>query len=447
MSGNYSFLRDSDGTQRFFSKPKMPVSWPSIPTFVPHRIRRKFRSTRSKIRSRQVPSSSLTSLQTSFNPADTLKALRMHQWSPYDAQYIFLAIIGIFSLSIIQFPGPLIKTMVATFLMLSLLLPVTRQFFLPFLPIAGWLILFYACQFVSGEYRPPIWVRVLPALENIMYGANLSNILSAHKAVALDVLAWLPYGITHFGAPFVCSGLLFLFGPPGTTPVFAKAFGYMNMTGVVIQLLFPCAPPWYENKYGLAPANYAMQGSPAGLAAIDKLFGIDLYTSSFTASPMVFGAFPSLHSGCATIEALFMSHFFPKLRPLFIFYALWLWWATMYLSHHYAVDLVAGSMLSAIAYFIAKAKFLPRLQPGKMFRWDYDYVEVGEANEGHAYGLTDLDDGLPLGNLDSDEWTIGSSSSIASDSRSPSVGMRSPVDDTWEGETLASASDNEYQKS
>lgn len=447
MSGNYAFLRDGNSTQRFFSKPKFPVSWPSIPTFVPHRIRRKFRSTKSRIRSRQTPTSSITALQTSFNPADTLKSLRMHQWSYYDAQYLLLVLIGIFSLSIIESPGPLVKTMVATGLMTLLLMPATRQFFLPFLPIAGWLVLFFACQFVSGEYRPPIWVRVLPALENILYGANLSNILSAHKAVALDVMAWLPYGLTHFGAPFVCSGLMFIFGPPGTTPAFARAFGYMNMTGVMIQLLFPCAPPWYENKYGLAPANYSMPGSPAGLAAIDKLLGIDLYTSSFTASPVVFGAFPSLHSGCATIEALFMSHTFPKLRPLFIFYTLWLWWSTMYLSHHYAVDLVAGSLLSAIAYFISKGKFLPRLQPGKMFRWDYDYVEVGEAKDGYAYGLTDLgDDFHPANVIDSDEWTIGSSSSIASSSRSPSVGMRSPVDETWEGDTLASASDSEYQK-
>lgn len=308
-----------------------------------------------------------------------------------------------------------------------------------------------AFRFISGEYRPPIWVRVLPALENILYGANLSNIISAHKAVSLDILAWLPYGITHFGAPVVCSGLIFLFGPPGSTPVFARAFGYMNLAGVIIQLFFPCSPPWYENMYGLAPANYSIPGSPAGLAAIDKLFGIDLYTSTFTASPVVFGAFPSLHSGCATIEALFMSHVFPKLRPLFVFYVLWLWWSTMYLSHHYAVDLVGGAMLSTLAYFMAKGKFMPRLQPDKMFRWDYDYVEYGEAKEGYAYGLTDLDDDFHPANADSgDEWTIGSSSSVASSSRSPSLGgIRSPVEDhtMWEGDTLASTSDNEYAKS
>ena len=199
-------------------------------------------------------------------------------------------------------------------------------------------------SFIPGDWRPPIWVRVLPALENIFYGANISNILSAHKNTLLDVLAGLPYGFIHFGAPAFCTLCLFFFSPPGTAPLFARSFGYMNLIGVTIQLLFPCSPPWYENLYGLAPANYSMPGSPAGLARVDLILGFDMFTSRFTASPMVFGAFPSLHSGSATIEALFMSHAFPRLQTLFIAYTLWIWWATMYLSHHYAVDLVGGSL-------------------------------------------------------------------------------------------------------
>jgi hypothetical protein len=194
-------------------------------------------------------------------------------------------------------------------------------------------------------------VKVLPALENIFFGANLSNILSEHKMAVLDVLAWFPYGIAHFGAPVVCSLIMFIYGPPSTVPAFARAFGYMNLTGVIIQLLFPCSPPWYENLYGLVPANYSIPGSPAGLARVDKLFGINLYSSTFTASPLVFGAFPSLHSGNATIEMLFMSHVFPKLTPLFVIYTLWLWWATMYLSHHYAIDLVGGSLCKFFFFF------------------------------------------------------------------------------------------------
>nr|OQO28772.1 hypothetical protein B0A51_04915 [Rachicladosporium sp. CCFEE 5018] len=452
MATTYFSLGGEDSTQRFFSKTKFPVSFPGLPTIIPHRLRRKFRSTKSRIRARQSPTSTITHLQTSLNPQETIRSLRTHQWSAWDAQYIFLAILGIFSLSVIQSPGPFIKTLIASALLLSLLVPLTRQFTLPFLPIAGWLVFFYACKFVAGEYRPPIWVRVLPALENILYGANLSNILSAHKSTFFDVVAWIPYGLTHFGAPFVCSGLMFLFGPPGTTPTFARAFGYMNITGVMIQLLFPCSPPWYENKYGLAPADYSMPGSPAGLAAIDKLLGVDLYTSTFTASPVVFGAFPSLHSGCATIEVLFMSHSFPKLRPLFTVYLLWLWWSTMYLSHHYAVDLVAGSIISAIAYFIAKSRFLPRLQAGKMLRWDYEYIECGEAKADYAYGSTGIEldeENYPVIGGDSDEWTLASSSGRSNSSRSPSAGMRSPVlgDDSWEGETLASDGESFMGKS
>jgi membrane-associated phospholipid phosphatase len=184
----------------------------------------------------------------------------------------------------------------------------------------------------------------LPALENILYGANLSNILSAHKHTFLDILAVIPYGIIHYVSPFIVCGCMFIWGPPGTLPIFARAFGYMNITAVLIQTVFPCSPPWYENTYGLAPANYSIAGDAAGLKAIDKLFGIDLYTSAFQASPVVFGAFPSLHSGWATLETLFMGHLFPKLFPVYVFYTMWLWWSTMYLSHHYAVDLVAGSL-------------------------------------------------------------------------------------------------------
>lgn len=207
----------------------------------------------------------------------------------------------------------------------------------------------------------------------------------------------------------------------------------MNIIGVTIQFLFPCSPPWYENLYGLAPAHYGMQGSPGGLARIDALFGVDLYTSGFTASPVPFGAFPSLHAGSATLSALFMSHAFPKLRPLFITYTTWMWWATMYLSHHYAVDLVGGGLLAVVSFYYAKARFVPRMQSDKMFRWDYDYVERGNSPSSHGYDLASANDLQ----LDSDEWTVGSSSSISS-------GCLSPVDEgptMWDGDTLDESSE------
>ena len=76
-------------------------------------------------------------------------------------------------------------------------------------------------------------------------------------------------------------------------------------------------------------------------------------------------------------------------------------------------------MLAAVIFYFTKARFLPRIQPGKKFRWDYDYIECGEeAAVEYGYGLAGIDGSHP----DSDEWTLGSSSSISS-------GSLSPVDD------------------
>ena len=129
-----------------FTKAKIPFSWPSIPNPIPRRYRRRLRS---KFRSAQSPASSIASIETSFNPSDTIRALRSHRWSYYDGQYIILIILAIFSLSISQAPGPLIKTGAATLLILALLVPVTRQFFLPVLPIFTWLLFFFNARYVA----------------------------------------------------------------------------------------------------------------------------------------------------------------------------------------------------------------------------------------------------------------------------------------------------------
>lgn len=133
----------TDQPQSVFAKSNIQLPWPTLKLLVPHRLRRKLRS---RLRNRQSPASSITTLQTSFSPADTLRSLQSHRWTVYDGQYLILAILGIFSLCIIESPGALVKTLLASLLLFSLVLPITRQFFLPFLPIAAWLIFFYACR-------------------------------------------------------------------------------------------------------------------------------------------------------------------------------------------------------------------------------------------------------------------------------------------------------------
>ncbi|KAJ2901408.1 PAP2 superfamily protein [Zalerion maritima] len=394
---------------------------------IPHRYRI---GRRRKGRSR-YELEDITTLNYSFDMRETLQRLRRHGWSMYDLQYLLLLGIAIFSLAISEM-HVLFKFAFTALITTLFLMPITNQFFWPGAAIWTYLLYFFTSRFIPVESRPHIWVKVLPALENVLYGANLSNILSAHTHAFLDVLAWLPYGILHFSLPFVISAAIFLYAAPGTTPVWARAFGWMNIVGVTIQLVFPCTPPWYETKHGLdTPAYYGMEGDPAGLARIDKLFGFDMYTTTFTTAPLPFGAFPSLHAGNATIEAFFLSYLFPRLRPLFIAYVGWIWWATMYLSHHYAVDLVGGSFLASICYFYARAYWLPRRQSDKASRWEYEYTEIGESTRSSDEAS------LPFHNLEnareprrssSDEWTLASSSGYSTSSASGSgSGTLSPA--------------------
>ncbi|KAF9112082.1 Aureobasidin resistance protein Aur1 [Mortierella sp. AM989] len=293
----------------------------------------------------------------------TVRPLRKHRYTLYDLQYVFLFILFSFCYYIMD--KPVWFKLPIALGAIGLLIPrKTRQFMLPFLAIAAWLILFYCCRFIPSAWRPHIFTSVLPALENILYGGNISEMLAQTTSPLKDLLAWMPYGVLHFALPFITAVLIVIFGPPGTLPVFARTFGYMNLAGVLTQLLFPCAPPWYETNYGaLEPATYSMPGSPGGLARVDEILGLDMYKSTFTASPLVFGAFPSLHSACAWQLAFFLVFIFgPRSIPFVVGYVFWIWWATMYLGHHYVVDLVGGAGYAVVAFWIGSF-FLPSVLP------------------------------------------------------------------------------------
>jgi len=144
----YLAFLDNSQAADMISRTKVP-GLSALPSFIPHRVRRKWRATKSRIHSRQSATSSISSLETSLSFSDTLKSLRTHSWSIYDAQYLFLAIVAIFSLSVSEAPGPFAKTFVAGLLMTGLCLPITRQFLLPLLPTLTWLFLFSSCKYVT----------------------------------------------------------------------------------------------------------------------------------------------------------------------------------------------------------------------------------------------------------------------------------------------------------
>lgn len=184
----------------------------------------------------------LKRLDLSVDPRKTLDKLSKHEFTIWNtAVWVFLVLLAVFVLSLNSMV--FLQILIPTAYIIAMLLPVTAQFVLPATPILSWLLLFFSAKFIPASWRPEIHVVLLPTLESVLYGANISDILTRYTHPVLDILAWLPYGVMHFVIPFVLAAVLWVFAPKGAVQFFGKAFGFMNLFGVLIQLLFPCAAP------------------------------------------------------------------------------------------------------------------------------------------------------------------------------------------------------------
>ncbi|KAF4598055.1 Aureobasidin resistance protein Aur1 [Pleurotus pulmonarius] len=294
-------------------------------------------------------------LDKSFNPLDTIRKLRKHVFTWSDAVYLLHIVLASFWLTIMQSPSFPLKLVIPLLYILALLIPFTSQFFIPATPIFAYLLSFYSARFIPTPWRPAISVSLLPTLESVLYGANISDILTRFTHPALDLPS---SGSSAPARPPHLRTRIRLPQPhrrPHTGPP-------------------PLRPPWYELLHGLTPATYAIHGSPGGLARIDALFHSNTYTTAFTSSPVPFGAFPSLHAACATIEAFFIARYFPAYKVWAWAYAGVLYWATMYLTHHYLIDVVGGACLATAFFYL----FVPDAggAPATPDRGKYEMLDV-----------------------------------------------------------------------
>lgn len=184
------------------------------------------------------------------------------------------------------------------------------------------------------------------------FALNILHAGTHHLSPVLDVFGWLSYGVIHFISPFFAGLWLWLFAPPGVISVFGWSFGIQNCLGIMTHLSFPSAAPWYGDQYGypLPTGNYSMPGSAAGLVRVDAVLGTHIYANAFKASPLVFGAFPSLHGAFSCCCLFFIGRYSRKGAFLLGFYVLWQWWSTMYLRHHWRIDLLGGLAYTATAF-------------------------------------------------------------------------------------------------
>lgn len=188
----------------------------------------------------------------------------------------------------------------------------------------------------------------------------LSDVIAAHPNVFLDVVTGITYFLFMLEVFGVATYLFFRSRPKMWDLV--VSFVLLNVAGWTIWLVYPAAPPWYVDTYGLGPAVLNASSSPAGLARFDALVGVPLAATFYTGSANVFGAMPSLHCAYATLVAWLVFPLGRTLRWATIAFAVSMAFSAVYLRHHYILDVIFGVLL-AVPFALVGPRIARRLHP------------------------------------------------------------------------------------
>lgn len=211
----------------------------------------------------------------------------------------------------------------------------------------------------TGLYRPYNCWHLSPILLTAASWVllNIAHYFRVEVYTAKDLFAWASYVLGHFFVPLFTAIWLYVFHAPGALKLFSFGLGMQNIAGVLTHLLLPTAPPWFIHLKGEnLTANYDMPGYAAGLTRIDVEMGTHLHSKGFHASPIVFGAVPSLHSAMAVMAFYFVSYYsrWSILKIMALSFVCIQWWATIYLDHHWRLDLIVGMFYSLVAITILR---------------------------------------------------------------------------------------------
>lgn len=215
------------------------------------------------------------------------------------------------------------------------------------------------------HYRGTVHVGDLFELEARLFSVAtaegpraLSDVVSRHTSPWLDVLSGATYFLFLIEVIAAASYLFFRARPKALEV--SLGFLVVNLLGWAIWFVYPAAPPWYVDQYGMGPALLDVVSSPAGLARVDAWLGFPVATVFYSKSANVFGALPSLHVAYATLVAVVAAPLGGWVRWSTIGFAVSMAFSAVYLRHHYILDVVAGGVLAVLVGLCIRWAWGPR---------------------------------------------------------------------------------------
>lgn len=165
-----------------------------------------------------------------------------------------------------------------------------------------------------------------------------------------DFFALIMYSL-HFVLPCVFAFVLWLTNKRRFW-TFTITFCFMTYVAFAFFLLYPAAPPWLAQTWGVMgglgfPQNHVVAAiQPEGFATLDT------FAIWGQASPHPVAAMPSLHASFPWLVLLFAIRYFGWKGLWFLTYNVALWYAVMYTANHWFVDVLAGMLWATVSFFI-----------------------------------------------------------------------------------------------
>lgn len=225
------------------------------------------------------------------------------------------------------------------------------------------------------EINPPLHIEEPYLAEKSWFGISTSEgILTPNEYLdqnftytfldiytAIIYLSWIPI-------PLIFSFYLFFSKQREKMVNYLFGFLMVSQVGLIIQFIYPAAPPWYVDKYGFTEILNT-PGNPGRLIEFDKYFGTHLFEGMYSLNANVFAAIPSLHCAFPIILIFFSWKYkFHKWLTLGIILMFSTWFSAVYTFHHYIIDVICGVGTSLITIGIYQL-----LMKTKVKNWLYKY--------------------------------------------------------------------------
>lgn len=230
---------------------------------------------------------------------------------------------------------------------------VTRRFILAFsIFIVYWILFDYQKVFPNYHYSS-VHIADLYHWEKAWFGFEWNNqrvtpneFFLQNTSAVLDTLSgifylcWIPLPLAFAAVLFFKNRNLFF--------QFSLTFFVVNLIGWTGYYTYPAAPPWYVAQYGF-DFIASTPGNTAGLARFDSLFGVAVFESIYAKSSNVFAAMPSLHAAYMFIVLYYgIKAKMKGWNVLFAIIVAGIWFAAVYTSHHYVLDVLAGILCTIV---------------------------------------------------------------------------------------------------